>query len=229
MTPRPPDDCAHERRPGTTVCLYCRADERAAVRQRRQRQLARLGVYGGGAALVAVAALAVFTTVRGDGVEVDTAVAVADAREAQADFSPEQAGAARPIARAIVNWEPAVPHGRTGLDAGMFAERTGDTVTVHFDTRDARTRRSDKFENVVRATLPVVLGEPARIALGRIPSGSLVAPGRLVESVGATPLQLPVGDGRVITLAPGSRMGQDGPLVVSYRAVVDAATPSPTS
>lgn len=228
MTSRPPNDCAHERRPGTTVCLYCRADERAALRQRRQRQLARLGVYGGAAAVVVAASIAAFTAFGGISADGD-AVAPEDSGTPSA-YAAEQAGTPRPVARAVATESaPLVAPGRTTLARGMFAERSGDTVTVHFDTRDARTRRSDKFENVVRQTLPAILGEPARLALARVPAGSLVAPGQLVEVAGSAPLQLPVGDGRIVMLAPGSRMGQDGPLVVSYRAVVDAAAPSPTS
>lgn len=230
MTPRPLNDCAHERRPGTTVCLYCRAEERAVARQRRQRQLARLGAYGGVAAVLVAAALAAFSTFGGGTTNDETTVATAEARETPTEFAAQQAGTARPAARTVAAASaPVVPPGRTALAGGMFAERSGDTVTVNFDTRGARTRRSDKFEHVVRETLPLILGEPARLALDRIPQGSLVAPGQLVESVGSAPLRLPVGDGRVVTLAPGSRMGQDGPLVVTYRAIVDAEVQSPTS
>lgn len=231
MTPRPATDCAHERRPGTTVCLYCRAEERAVVRKRRQGQLVRLGLYGGAAALTVAGTLAGFTTFRGSTTDVDTGVATAEARGTSTEFAAEQAGMVRPgaVRGAAPASAPVVPPGRTPLAAGIFAERTGDTVIVHFDTRDARTRRSDKFEHVVRETLPVILGEPARMALDRLAPGTLVAPGQLVATVGSAPLRLPVGDGRVVTLEPGSRMGQDGPLVVTYRAVVDAGTDSPPS
>jgi hypothetical protein len=201
------------------------------VRQRRQRQLARLGVYGGAAALLVAASLAAFSAFRGSDSAGEAAVATAEARAATTGIAAEQAGRARPVAAGVAAAEsaPLIPQGRTALAGGFFAERTGDTVVVHFDTQGARTRRSDKFESVVRETLPAILGEPARMALERVAPGTLVAPGQLVATVGGTPLRLPVGDGRVVTLEPGSRMGQDGPLVVTYRAVVDVAAHSPTS
>ena len=94
--------------------------------------------------------------------------------------------------------------------------------------RSALAVVADKFEHVVRETLPLILGEPAQRALEKVVPGTLVAPGQLVAS-SAAPLRLPVGDGRAVVVTPGSRMGQDGPLVVTYRAVLDAASPSPTS
>lgn len=231
MTPRPANDCAHERRPGTTVCLYCRADERAVVRRRRQRQLMRVGAWGGAAALTVAVAMAGVSAIRGSATDGDVAVASAEARGTATDAAAAQAGLARPVAASPSSrpTAPIVPPGRTPLAGGFFAERTGDTVTVNFDRQGARTRRSDKFESVVRQTLPVILGEPARMALDRVAPGTLVAPGQLVAAAGGAPLRLPVGDGRVVTLEPVSRMGQDGPLVVTYRAVVDEPVLSPTS
>ncbi|MBA3890564.1 MAG: hypothetical protein H0X64_08530, partial [Gemmatimonadaceae bacterium] len=178
MTPRPANDCAHERRPGTTVCLYCRADERAVVRKRRQKGLRRIAAYAGVAAATVLGTVAAFSAFRGSTGPSDTAVATAEARGTGARFAAEQAGGARAAAAPVAS--PVVPHGRTALSDGMYAERSGDTVTVHFDTRDARTRRSDKFEHVVRETLPLILGEAALRALEQVVPGTLVAPGQLV-------------------------------------------------
>lgn len=193
--------------------------------------MVRLGAYGGAAALAVAGTMAAFTTFGGSGTDGDTAVAAAEARGTSTVIAAEQAGNPRPAASraAAPASAPVVPPGRTALSGGIFAERSGDTVVVNFDTQGARTRRSDKFENVVRETLPAILGEPARMALERVTPGTLVPPGQLVATVGSTPLRLPVGDGRVVTVAPGSRMGQDGPLVVTYRAVVDVVAHPPTS
>lgn len=226
MTSRPANDCAHERRPGTTVCLYCRADARAVVRKRRQHGILRLASYAGIAAAIVVGAATALGGFRGSADADDTTVATAEDHGTRVLFAAEQAVEPRPAPARTSS--PVVPPGRTPLTGGIYAERAGDTVTVHFDTREARTRRSDKFEHVVRETLPLILGEPAQRALEKVVPGTLVAPGKLVAS-SAAPLRLPVGDGRAVVVTPGSRMGQDGPLVVTYRAVLDAASPSPTS
>ena len=47
-----------------------------------------------------------------------------------------------------------VPTGRTELGDSMYVERGGDSAVVHFDTEMGRTRRRDKFEATLRATLP---------------------------------------------------------------------------
>src|SRR5688500_6132918 len=51
-------------------------------------------------------------------------------------LAPTPAAAPAPVAPAVV---PVVPEGRTELAGGIFALRSGDTVTVHFDTPEART------------------------------------------------------------------------------------------
>ena len=48
--------------------------------------------------------------------------------------------------------QPRVAEGRTELRDSMFVVRSGDGMTVHFDTRDMRTRRAEKFEWIVRST-----------------------------------------------------------------------------
>lgn len=124
---------------------------------------------------------------------------------------------------------PIVPAGRMDLGNGVFAERQGSLVVVNFDTQGARTRRSDKFEAVVRRTLPAVLGDVGRDALDRVQPGTLVPGGQLLAAADRGALRLPVGDGRVIELTPITRMGEDGPLVVTYRVMVDSAAPAPAS
>lgn len=124
---------------------------------------------------------------------------------------------------------PAIAHGRTDLAAGIYAERVGDTIVVTFDTEATRTRRSDKFENVVRETLPVVLGDTGREAVRRMAAGSLVPPGQLLPALDGAPLAVPVGDGRILRIQPQARPGRDGPLVIAYRVVIDLAAPSPAS
>ena len=218
MTPRPAPDCAHERRPGTTVCLYCRAEERTVVRKRRQRSTVRLLALGAGSA--GVLALLLGGIPRSGSSDEGASAAPAPRASDAAGYPVAQAGvvAPAPAAAPAAVLAPAVPMGRTQLAGGIFAERRGDTVVVHFDTQGSRTRRSDKFEALVRETLPRVVGDAGTRALARVAPGALVPAGELLAMLGAGPLRLPTGDGRVVSVMPGARPGQDGPLVVAYRA-----------
>ena len=111
--------------------------------------------------------------------------------------------------------QPVVAEGRTELQNGIYALRRGDTVTVHFDTPEARTRRPEKFEQIVRATLPAVHGAAAQSILSGIAAGNLVAPGATITEPAAIALR--GGDGKVLSVVPQTRPGRDGPLVVAYR------------
>ena len=136
------------------------------------------------------------------------------AAAATAGVVPTNAGGARrPLALVI-------PTGRTDLTDSVFVERVGDSVVVHFDTELGRTRRRDKFEQMVRATLPALYGARADSLLRSIPSGGLAAGRDLVTEVAAHGIRLPVAGGDTLELWPGTRPGQDGPLVVSYRTRV---------
>jgi hypothetical protein len=201
-----------------------------ATRERRRKTGLLLLAKGTGAAVLLGVIASAVTTLGG---ETTRRATTADAREtpsvAPESFAVTQSGQ---IAEASVASAPApavtpaLPTGRTALPNGWFAERIGDTVVVHFDTPGGRTRRSDKFEQVVRETLPVVLGDAGRSAIEQIQPGKLVAPGRLLAMLDSGPLHLPVGDGRAIRMIPGARPGQDGPLVVTYRVVIETAAPS---
>jgi hypothetical protein len=116
--------------------------------------------------------------------------------------------------------EPLIAPGRTEVGDGLYIERAGETVTVHFDTPGTRTRRRDKFERVVRRTLPEIYGSAAEALLSSIPEGMLVEPVDLVTEVAERGVKLDAGDGWKVSLWPETRPGQDGPLVVSYRVAV---------
>ncbi len=119
---------------------------------------------------------------------------------------------APPVARSL---QPIVAQGRTELQNGMYALRAGDTVTVHFDTPEARTRRPEKFEQIIRSTLPGVHGPAADSLLAAIATGTLVGPTELVTDQRA--ISLRAVDGRSLSLWPKTRPGRDGPLVIAYR------------
>jgi hypothetical protein len=117
---------------------------------------------------------------------------------------------------------PLVAPGRTEVGDGLYIERAGETVTVHFDTPTTRTRRRDKFESVVRRTLPEVYGSAAEAILSSIPEGTLVDPTIMVTDIAerGRGVRLDSGDGWKFSLWPETRPGEDGPLVVSYRVAV---------
>ena len=112
--------------------------------------------------------------------------------------------------------QPVVAEGRTELQNGIYALRRGDTVTVHFDTPEARTRRPEKFEQIVRATLPAVHGATAQSILATIATGDLVGPGATITEP-RDAIALRGNDGRTLSVVPQTRPGRDGPLVVAYR------------
>jgi hypothetical protein len=111
-----------------------------------------------------------------------------------------------------------VPEGRTDLTESLVAERGGDSVVVDFDTPATRTRRRDKFEAVVRRTLPMVFGAPMDSVLRAIPDGGIAGGADLLDELPRRGVHLPVAHGWTLDLWPATRPGQDGPLVVSYRA-----------
>lgn len=114
-----------------------------------------------------------------------------------------------------------LPQGRTELPDSVFALRTGDTISVHFDTSPLRTRRADKFESVVRQTLHAVYGSSADSALAAVPAGHLAAPNELVTTLPARGIHLAAASGAKLVLWPETRPGRDGPLVVAYRVTME--------
>ena len=114
---------------------------------------------------------------------------------------------------------PVVPLGRTTLRDTMVVDRMGDTVRVGFDLLLSRTRRPDKFEWIMRTTLPQVFGGLADSALRALPAGSVARAGDLVTTLPARGIRIPLADGRQIAVWPETRPGRDGPIVVAYRAL----------
>lgn len=114
-----------------------------------------------------------------------------------------------------------LPQGRTDLPDSVFAVRSGDTVSVHFDTSPLRTRRADKFDLIVRQTLHAVYGAPADSALAAIPAGRLAPPNELVTTLPTRGVHLAAPSGVRLVLWPETRPGRDGPLVVAYRVTIE--------
>lgn len=294
-----PENCPHETRPGTVVCLHCRHDALMAIRAERQRKIGRVfvalvivGVLGAAASAGAAAmqsrwdwkevlptiaanfgtssaerggrdllasndpveqpaatpvpaadsaaqdstaldSLAVGAGIPDSSLSDSTAVLVAFADSAsiiapsdsQARASSPSAGVtpAAPAvtpAPAVPRLAPVVAEGRTELGDSVFALREGSVVTVHFDTPMGRTRRRDKFESMVRRTLPKIYGAAADSALVALPAGSLTGAGDLLTELPANGIRLALSNGATLSIWPRTRPGRDGPLVVAYRAIV---------
>jgi hypothetical protein len=140
--------------------------------------------------------------------------------------APAAAASVTPLAAITVVERASAPlalvirQGRTELKDSVLAERAGDSVIVDFDVTMMRTRRRDKFERIVRETLPAVYGARVDSVLAAIPEGSLIGEGDLLTELPLRGIHLPLGTGYQLTLWPETRPGRDGPLVVSYRARV---------
>jgi len=133
--------------------------------------------------------------------------------------APAPAVASRPAAAVGLAVSPVVPVGRTALRDTMVAVRAGDTVRVSFDLELSRTRRPEKFEAIVRSTLPQVYGTAVDSALRALPVGALARAGDLVTTLPEQGFHIPLAGGQTLGVWPETRPGRDGPLVVAYRAV----------
>jgi hypothetical protein len=115
-----------------------------------------------------------------------------------------------------------IAQGRTELHDGIYVVRTGDSIVVRFDTPMTRTRRRDKFEQVVRTTLPSLYGAAGDSLLAHVPDGQLLPDADLLVEMPFRGVPLPPREGLSLTLWPETRPGQDGPLVVAYRVTTRA-------
>lgn len=120
----------------------------------------------------------------------------------------------------VAELAPTIGEGRTSLRDGIIAERIGDEITVNFDTPLSRTRRPEKFEGVLRATLPQIFGASVDSALATMPVGTLVPSHGLTTDLPTHGLYVPLPGGSTLRIWPETRMGEDGPLVVRYRVLV---------
>ncbi len=127
---------------------------------------------------------------------------------------------ATPKAPTRAPFAPVLPQGQSQLADGITATRRDSVVVVSFDTKLARTRRPDKFEQFVRTTLPSIYGTAVDSVLRKVPVGALAGQGDLVNELPTRGMRIPASSGWTITLFPMTRPGQDGPLVVQYRVSV---------
>jgi hypothetical protein len=243
LSPVSRPSCPHEIGPGISVCLRCRQEERQLALARQRRMLIRVGLVLAGVAVVGMTGNAVVNAVhtsknarakeplhllastatssvkqQGAPASGTTSASTTTLTKATPDAKAEPDAKAAPEHRSVPALTLKVPPGRTGLRDSMYVERDADSVMVHFDTELARTRRRDKFEATVRATLPVLYGAGVDSMLAALPDGAITGDRDLVSEVAVRGVRLPVPAGGTLELWPVTRPGRDGPLVVGYRA-----------
>jgi hypothetical protein len=233
-----------------TVCLHCRHEALMKSRARRRARALHAGTWLLGAAVLATAGTIAVTAIHGRAsawpislgtkrgakpLIPETAVAQAEPTApspAPSAFGPGQ----RPLpsapqattsasrgAKRAAGAPPLVPvlaPGETTLSAGITATRSDTAIMVAFDTDGLRTRRRDKFEKLVRSTLPAIYGQRADSVLSTMPDGSIAAQGDLLNELPTRGVHLTLGAGWKLMLFPETRPGRDGPLVVRYRVAV---------
>jgi hypothetical protein len=223
--------CPHELRPGITTCLHCKHDARRAAGDRRTRTLK--GVAGAVIAVAAVAGLGVAgmrflkeraprsTATQDPLISTPVVVAPTPSHDSVVPANvPSAEAATPPQTPSQLALSPVIPEGVTEHASGVRSTRTGDTVVVNFDTPMMRTRRPEKFEEIVRSTLVEVYGTPADSLLSGIPRGSLVQVQDLFADLPTRGLHINLPAGGALALWPQTRMREDGPLVIAYLATV---------
>jgi hypothetical protein len=238
MSERIAPECPHDVGPGIPVCLRCRKENRVATRERRRRALFATAAIALGAATIGAAGAAgmLDSELRAAGFAIPEAPVPFTPPVSEPQSAPETGADSTPVVSVstedtvvsvasvttppVLELAPTIGEGRTALREGIVAQRSGDEITVHFDTPLARTRRPEKFEGVLRATLPQIFGASVDSALVAMPLGTLVPPHGLTTDLPTQGLYVPVPGGSTLRIWPETRPGEDGPLVVRYRVLV---------
>lgn len=238
MSDRIAPPCPHDVGPGIPVCLRCRKENRVATRDRRRRALFATAAIALGVATIGAAGAAgmLDSELRAAGFTLPAAPVPSTPSASEPQSAPEIVPDTAPVVSVssedtvvsvasvttppVPELAPTIGEGRTPLRDGIVAQRSGDEITVHFDTPLARTRRPEKFEGVLRATLPQIFGASVDSALVAMPVGTLVPPHGLTTDLPTQGLYVPVPGGSTLRIWPETRPGEDGPLVVRYRVLV---------
>ncbi len=169
------------------------------------------------------------TVIRGKGISHYKVIESFSSKSVVRPVSNAKPAAAKPAPAAVTQQgnvvgppplSPQLPTGETPFQDGIIATRQGDVVTVAFDTPMTRTRRPEKFEHFLRASLPAVYGPSMDTLLSKLPEGSIASQGDLLTELPTRGVRIPVRAGWTLELFPETRPGQDGPLVIRYRASI---------
>jgi hypothetical protein len=207
------------------MCLHCRHEARLVAKERRRRMLLRGSAFG--SILLILASVGTIGAVtlhrrnaprRAERKEAPRVMVVAAATPVVDSTVTVAPPAPTPIVATPL--KPVLPEGTTTLSGGMTAVRHDSVVVLSFDFAGARTRMPDRFERLVRTTLPAVYGARADSAMRAIPDGGIARQGDLFTELAERGVRIPVSTGWAIALYPISRTGRDGPLVTQYRVTV---------
>ena len=230
--------CPHEQRPGTKICLHCRHEARMITKERRRRLMLRGSAFGavllilGSVGTIGAVTLRRYSATRRTEARaqaVQPVVASKPAVDSTPSATAPQAPAAGQVAATTTALppsavptplKPVLPEGTTTLPSGMTATRHDSVVVLSFDFAGARTRMPERFERLVRSTLPAVYGARADSAVRAIPDGGIARQGDLFTELTERGVRIPVSTGWAIALYPIPRPGRDGPLVTQYRVTV---------
>jgi hypothetical protein len=127
---------------------------------------------------------------------------------------------APPVARPAVRGGFVLVEGRTTLTDSIYAIRSGDSVIVNFDSQGNRTRRSDKIENTLRLTLPMILGRMATSHLDTLKAGTLVRDRDVVGALATGGMNVTLATGATVRVRVLTRDVTGGPIAVGYLATI---------
>jgi hypothetical protein len=111
--------------------------------------------------------------------------------------------------------------GRSQLTDSVYAIRTGDSVLVNFDAYGFRTRRSDRIEQSLRLTLPLVFGKAATASVDTLVAGELVTEHDVIGALAKEGMRLKLDNGATAHIRILTRVVSDGPIAIGYLATID--------
>jgi hypothetical protein len=111
--------------------------------------------------------------------------------------------------------------GRSQLTDSIFAVRTGDSVVVNFDAYGYRTRRSDKLEQSLRTTMPLVFGKSATAFIDTLADGGLVTNRDVIGELATSGMLVKLDNGTTARIRVLTRIVSDGPIAIGYLTTVE--------
>jgi hypothetical protein len=243
MSPSTPN-CTHDRGRGTTVCLRCRHEQAQASSRRRQKFFMQFLGLASIVAILGVAGASAASSLRNDTSETmsEGSITVQEKRPpTAAKVSPPVTVAAPVVQQAAApavtipapdtTPAPVAPRpaarggfvlveGQTQLTDSIYAIRSGDSVVVNFDRFGYRTRRSDKLETSLRATLPLIYGRSATAFIDTLKPGQLVTERDVVGTLATTGMLVTLDNGSEVRVRVLTRTGRDGELAIGYLTTI---------
>lgn len=228
------------------MCLRCRHEQAQASAKRRQRFLMQFLGLASVAGVLAIAGVSAASTLRGKNTSetMSGGSVISDARPAKTVSKPvapkvepvvQQSAAATP-APDTTTLPPApvaapVPpvsragfvlvEGRTQLTDSIYATRAGDSVVVNFDAYGFRTRRSDKIEQSLRTTLPLIFGRMATASIDTLHEGDFVTERDVIGTLARDGMRVKLDNGAVAHIRILTRVVSDGPIAIGYLTTIE--------